>query len=166
MKTSIAFVLAAFLLVACMPTSAAGTEVSASYPTITPEWNAAPSSFPTVTPEWLSATLTPPPYYGYLQFPFLNADAGNFQLQSGATITFTWVDPPPGAVYCEIALYPLDGGPMMMLGRDSDPSDGVTLEWTVAPDLAAELKAFVYYGGDQPVLAFSGLYVYSPSLSQ
>lgn len=153
MKISIALLsLAALVLVACVPTSVVVTAV--------------PTSIPTITPEWTTPTLTPLPYYGYLQFPFLNADAGNFQLQTGATITFTWVDPPPGATHFEIVLYPLDGSAMIPLGKDSDPSDGVTLAWTVPPDLAAELKAFAYYESDQPVLTFFGLYIYSPSTSQ
>lgn len=152
MKTSVALSLAALVLVACAPTSVMVTSV--------------PSSMPTITPEWTTPTLTPLPYYGYLEFPFLNADAGNFQLQTGATLAFKWVDPPPDALSYEIVLYPLDGGDIIPLGKDDDPSDGVTLAWTVPPNLAAELKAFAYYGGGQPVLTFSGLYVYSPSMPQ
>jgi len=167
MKTSIAFLLLIFTLAACAPASA--TALVPPTATLTVELTAeATESSPTAefypaTEAIPSPTLTPIPYYGYLEFPFRNADAGNFQLQTGAVITFTWIDPPLGAEYYEFVLHPFDGSPAIVLGRDTDPSDGVSLEWVVPPGLSAELRAHAYYADGTPARGTFAPAIYSPS---
>ncbi len=82
---------------------------------------------------------------GSIEFPYLSADAGNFQLQTGETITFTWKDAPANAERYDFMLYPLDGGRPIVLGMDTNASDGAAIEWLVVPDLSGELKGLAYY---------------------
>ena len=166
MKSPVAFALMSLILVACAPSPTLATELPASTPALTMEWTAEPTMFFPATEAVPSSTPTLSPFYGYLQFPFINADAGNFQLQTGKTITFTWVEPPPGAQYYKFVLYPLDGSAPIQLGRDTDPTDGVSLEWVVIPNCAAELRASAHYGPDKPVFKTFAPTLYSPSGSQ
>jgi hypothetical protein len=166
MKTSVAFAVMILILVACVPSPSMATALPATTPTATIEWTAEPTIFFPVTEAVPSPTPTPDPYHGHLQFPFIDADAGNFALRTGQTITFIWVEAPPDAKYYEFVLYPLDGSAPIPLGTDNDSSDGVSLEWIVVPDVAAELRASAYYGSDQPVLKAVVPTIYSPSVSQ
>lgn len=166
MKTSIAFAVLGLILAACVPSPATVTALPTVTATEIVKWTAEPTDFYPATEAVPSFTPTPSPYHGHLQFPFINADAGNFQLQTGQTITFTWVEPPLDAQYYEFVLYPLDGSAPIPLGTDSDPSDGISLDWVVVPNLAAELRAFAHYGSDKPVLKTFAPTLYSPSSSQ
>ncbi len=165
MKTSIAFAVLGLILVACAPSPAIATALPTTTPIEIVEWTAEPTDFYPATVAVPSLTSTPSLYFGHLQFPFLNADAGNFQLQTGQMITFTWVEPPPGAQYYEFVLYPLDGSAPIPLGIDGDSTDGVSLEWFVVPNLAAELRVSAHYGPDKPILKTFAPALYSPSSS-
>jgi hypothetical protein len=83
--------------------------------------------------------------YGFIEFPYLHADAGKFQLQTGETITFSWKDAPADAERYDFMLYPLDGSRPIVLGMDTDASDGAAMQWLVVPDLSGELKGLAYY---------------------
>jgi hypothetical protein len=166
MKTVVAFAVLSIILAGCIPSPSISTALPATTPTTTVEQTLEPgASFP-ATDAISSPEPTPSLHYGHLEFPFLNADAGNFQLQTGQTITFTWVEAPPDANYYEFVLYPLDGGAPILLGTDVEPSDGVSLDWVVPPDVAAELRASAYYGPDQPILMPFAPTIYSPSGSE
>ena len=82
---------------------------------------------------------------GFIEFPYLHADAGNFQLQTGETITFTWKDAPADAERYDFMLYPLDGSQPIVLGMDTDAADGAAIQWQVVPDISGELKGLAYY---------------------
>ena len=92
-----------------------------------------------------SPTATEEPFNGVIKFPFLNADAGNFQLQTGETITFTWEGAPAGAERYEFVIYPHDGSQPVILATDTDPSDGVAIQFAVTSGLAAELRGTAYF---------------------
>ena len=83
--------------------------------------------------------------YGFIEFPYLHADAGNFQLQPGETITFSWKDAPADAERYDFMLYPLDGSRPIVLGMDTDASDGAAMQWLVVPNISGELKGLAYY---------------------
>jgi hypothetical protein len=83
--------------------------------------------------------------YGVIEFPYVHADAGNFQLQTGETITFTWKDAPVDAERYDFMLYPLDGTQPIVLGIDTNVSDGAAIEWLVLPNLSGELRGLAYY---------------------
>ena len=83
--------------------------------------------------------------HGVIEYPYLHADAGNFQLETGATITFTWRDAPPSAQRYDFVVEPLDGSLPIVLGIDTSSSDGVSIEWQVVPNLSGDLKGLAYY---------------------
>jgi len=97
------------------------------------------------TPTAISMPDSAETSYGFIEFPYLNADAGNFQLQTGETITFAWKDAPADAERYDFMLYPLDGSQPIVLGMDTNASDGAAIEWLVMPDLSGELKGIAYY---------------------
>ena len=97
------------------------------------------------TPDAISTPDSAETSYGLIEFPYLHADAGNFQLQTGETITFAWKDAPADAEHYDFILYPLDGSRPIVLGMDTNASDGAALEWLVLPDLSGELKGLAYY---------------------
>ena len=82
---------------------------------------------------------------GMIEYPYLHADAGNFQLETGATITFTWRDAPVGAQRYDFVVEPQDGSLPILLGIDSDASDGVAIPWQVVPSISGDLKGLAYY---------------------
>ena len=106
--------------------------------------NLATTSTPAPT-ESLESSGTSETSYGFIEFPYLHADAGNFQLQTGETITFSWKDAPADAERYDFMLYPLDGSRPIVLGMDANASDGAAIEWLVLPDLSGELKGIAYY---------------------
>jgi len=97
------------------------------------------------TPDAISTPDSAETAYGFIEFPYLHADAGNFQLQTGETITFAWKDAPADAERYDFMLYPLDGSRPIVLGMDTNASDGAAIEWLVLPDLSGELKGLAYY---------------------
>jgi len=97
------------------------------------------------TPDAISTPDSAETSYGFIEFPYLHADAGNFQLQTGETITFAWKDAPADAERYDFMLYPLDGSRPIVLGMDTNASDGAAIEWLVLPDLSGELKGLAYY---------------------
>lgn len=128
MKNQLLFSLAVLLLIvsACAPSNLATTFRMTSIP-------------PTEPPG------SPEKIYGVIEFPYLHADAGNFQLQTGETITFTWKDAPENAERYDFMVYPLDGTQPIVLGLDTDSSDGIAIEWLALPNLSGELKGLAYY---------------------
>ena len=42
-------------------------------------------------------------------------------------------------------LYPLDGSQPIVLGIDTNVSDGAAIEWLVLPNLSGELRGLAYY---------------------
>ena len=103
------------------------------------------TTFTPVPTEPLESSGTSETSYGFIEFPYSHADAGNFQLQTGETITFTWKDAPIDAERYDFMLYPLDGSQPIVLGMDMSASDGAAIQWLVLPDLSGELKGLAYY---------------------
>jgi hypothetical protein len=97
------------------------------------------------TPAAISTPDSAETSYGSIEFPYLNADAGNFQLQTGETISFAWKDAPVDAERYDFMLYPLDGSQPIVLGMDTDASDGAAIQWLVVPNISGELKGIAYY---------------------
>ena len=97
------------------------------------------------TPASISTPDSAETTYGFIEFPYLKADAGNFQLQTGETITFAWKDAPADAERYDFMLYPLDGSQPIVLGMDTDASDGAAIQWLVVPNISGELKGIAYY---------------------
>lgn len=123
--TTVIFTSALFALTACAPSIPALPPINTQIPTAAPAIALDASSF--------------------LAFPFISADAGNFALQAGDLITFTWENAPSGADKYEFSLSPLNGDPSILIGTDLDASDGVAVSWMIPEHVAAELHVTAYF---------------------
>ncbi|MBN8621431.1 MAG: LysM peptidoglycan-binding domain-containing protein [Anaerolineae bacterium] len=95
-----------------------------------PRLPSAPAA-PTATPVIIS-TQPAPSQLGWVNVsPFINADAGNFQLMAGATITITWGDVSADVTRADFFQQGESGGPVP-IGSDTNPADGLSITW-VAP---------------------------------
>jgi len=97
------------------------------------------------TPAASSTTVPAEPSYGFIEFSYLHADAGNFQLQTGETIPLTWKDAPAEAERYDFILYPLDESRPIVLGMDMNAADGAAIQLVVPPNISGELKGLAYY---------------------
>lgn len=61
---------------------------------------------------------------------WISADAGNFRLRAGSTVNVTWSDAPGGLASVTFFTSSMRGT-RQDIGVDSNPSDGVTVSWTV-----------------------------------
>lgn len=81
---------------------------------------------------------------GLLDFPSESGDAGNVVVLAGSTIDITWIHSPPGAERYDFVLTSEDGR-SLLLGTDSDPSNGVLIQWFVPENLYATITATAYF---------------------
>jgi murein DD-endopeptidase MepM/ murein hydrolase activator NlpD len=103
-------------------------------------------------PRAVSAQLPPtmPPTTGLQQIgslyisSYIGADAGNYQLLRGDTITLRWDNAPANIVRVAFLLRPPGGRFENLAGDDTNPADGWQIQWTVPGGVNAELGAFAY----------------------
>lgn len=75
---------------------------------------------------------------------WINADAGNYRLRAGTTVNLTWYDAPGGLASVTFFTTSMRGT-RQDIGVDLNPSDGVTVSWTVPYGLNAhQLRADGY----------------------
>lgn len=79
------------------------------------------------------------PTEGYLDMPYLFADAGMVSIEAGATLPVTWEDYPAGA-----ERYAVFANQRVLIGEDSDASDGVQVQWNVPEDFSGSLWGEAY----------------------
>lgn len=82
-------------------------------------------------------TSTPLPQQGHISVPTGVGDAGNYYIYAGNVVTLTWNGAPLGCeqyqfVYTDIS------GIRVLVGADSDSSDGVAIEWKVPEFVGGE----------------------------
>ena len=167
-----------FMLAACQPVASPAPTLSPTEPlsphALAATGTAAPRLLPSMPPspspeptEVSSATSNPAPgptKVGILSFPSVTGDAGNWALQAGAEITIVWEQAPPGAVRYEFTLEPEETGPAVFLGEVLDPSDGVSILWTVPEHLAGNFEATAFFADGGVIHAkWSGM-VYSGTI--
>jgi WD40 repeat protein len=81
-----------------------------------------------------------------LTFPARYADAGNFALQAGVTITLTWHEAPPGADRYDFVVHPHDDEvDTLVIGSDTHPTNDVAIAWTVPENFGGELRAEAHF---------------------
>jgi hypothetical protein len=136
------------------PVAVASPEII--HPAITAEVAARPATVSAAT-----ATAGEP---SFLSFPSVGGDAGNFSLLAGETIPITWEHAPLGADRYEFNLVPIDHSPTVVVGIDTDASDGVAVTWQVTAHVAAELHATAYFPGDRTIDVSFAPTVYSGDL--
>jgi hypothetical protein len=123
-----------------------------------------PSKAPAATSLPASSPTPAPPtegVQGFLKFPYLSADAGNFNLQAGEQITITWVDAPPGANKYRFVVLNLEGKEIQTLTMTQSTEDEVQASWMVPPDFTGTLEGHAHF--DNGYVARSGCctHVYS-----
>jgi hypothetical protein len=112
-------------------------------------------------------SLQPSPYptripaLGELTFPYESADAGNVAILAGTTIDVSWSDAPPGAERYDFFLKLEEASAPLLLGTDRDPSDGVSIEWTVPEHLTATLTAIAYFSDGSMFTSLPSFAIYS-----
>jgi hypothetical protein len=112
-------------------------------------------------------SLQPSPYptripaHGELTFPYEAADAGNVAILAGTTIDVTWSDAPPGAERYDFFLKLEEVSAPLLLGTDRDPSNGVSIEWTVPEHLVATLAAIAYFSDGSMFASLPSFAIYS-----
>jgi hypothetical protein len=106
---------------------------------------------------------TAAPRVGLLSFPSISGDAGNAALIAGDEISIVWEEAPPGAERYEFTFEPEDGGPAVLLGEDLDPSDGVSVRWTVPEHLAGGFDAVAYFADGSTIsVGWSAMSIQEP----
>lgn len=105
-------------------------------------------SSPTAAPP---ATQATPIEGGGIEISSYNyADAGNYLLPLGETITLTWHLAPTDAARIAFLVYPgvyrvdITSADYVVIGEDTNPADGASIEWTVTGDVGGELLAVAY----------------------
>ena len=121
-----------------------------------------PAQSPPVTPITVEATRAI--RIGYITFPYRAADASNFALQAGETITLVWDEAPPGASRYEFIFLPDGPPPLTFIGTDEDASDGATAQWLVPQDLNGSFRATAYYPDGRTVGTWPSGAIYSGKL--
>ena len=117
-----------------------------------------PVSFPTALPATISPTS--PPSIGFVHIPAV-ADAGNFFLFAGTTITLTWDDPPLNAMRYDFLLSAPSTHESTVIGTDVVSTDGVSVQWTVPERVEASLRAAAYYSDGHVIYSYWSGDVYS-----
>ena len=77
---------------------------------------------------------------GVLEVPFICCgDGSDIVIEGGVTLPITWTDFPPDA-----ARYGFFSSDQVLIGEDSDSSDGVQVQWAVPPDFLGALYGEAY----------------------
>jgi len=149
--------------------SAACNEISLpDFPTTT---HSSPTPIPLSTDTAHSAPEDPSPQpslsqnripeLGQLDFPYESADAGNVTILAGTTMVVTWLDAPSGAQRYDFFFTPEEDRTPVLLGTDSDPSDGASIQWLVPEHLSGSLSAIAYFTDGSTVTSLPSFALYS-----
>jgi len=153
LRTIMLWIMVSSIPAACTSTTAIPTPL----PTQT-----VPGQSPLVTP--ISVEATAAVRIGYITFPYWAADAGNFALQAGETITLVWEEAPPGASRYEFIFLPDAPAAFTFIGTDEDASDGATAQWLVPQDLNGSFKGTAYFPDGHTIAAGPSGAIYSGKL--
>jgi LysM repeat protein len=90
----------------------------------------------------------------------VSADAGNFFLLRGETVTLRW-DDAPGSLY-QVTFVLMGASGQNEIGQDTNPSDGISINWTVLPALAGhQIIAYGRYFENAKVVNSYPIYISS-----
>jgi hypothetical protein len=119
----------------------------------------------TSTPE-ITPTLPAPTeaIQGFLEFPYISSDAGNFSLQAGEQITITWVDAPRHANRYEIVLLNQDDGSAETLEMIQNNVGAVEATWRVPAGVSGILEGYAYFNDGNVARSGCCAQVYSNAL--
>jgi hypothetical protein len=92
-----------------------------------------------------------PETQGHLEFPYLSADAGNFNLQAGEEIGITWIDAPIAADTYEIWFISADEVKEVLPIVSNQTTNGVKAVWLVPERVSGRLEGIARYGNEREV---------------
>jgi hypothetical protein len=75
----------------------------------------------------------------------LYGDAGNYDLQAGVLAQVTWPEAPPAADSYQFTLYLLSNNSPLLIGTDTDASDGISVEWLIPENTSGTLQASAHF---------------------
>jgi hypothetical protein len=85
----------------------------------------------------------------------LYGDAGNYDLQAGVLAQVTWPEAPPAADSYSFTLKLHTDKSLLLIGTDTDASDGVSVEWLIPENISGELSVTAYFAGGREVRSFA-----------
>ncbi len=95
---------------------------------------------PTTIPPTLTPTIVSQQIGSISVSPYIVADAGNFALNGGTTITISWVGGPADAIRTDFFQRGFDGS-MGLISTDTNASDGLSTTWVAPVKFQGELTA-------------------------
>jgi hypothetical protein len=98
---------------------------------------------------------------GRLVFPYESADAGNAIVLAGTTIGISWLEGPPGAAQYDFFYTPDGSSIPVLIGSDSDPTDGVSVEWFVPEHLAGTLSGEAHFADAADIASLPSMTIFS-----
>lgn len=123
-----------------------------------------PTHLPTPEPApVIESTPTPPTaaievLTGY-RLPSVSAilygDAGNYDLQAGVLAQVTWPEAPPVADSYTFTLKLHTDKSLLLIGTDTDDSDGVSVEWLIPENISGELSATAHFADGREVRSYA-----------
>ncbi len=93
----------------------------------------------------------------------VSADAGNFFLLRGETITLRWDDAPASIEGIRFILG--TSSSQTEIGQDANPLDGISISWNVPAGLSGQIMASARYAGNTKVVSSYPVYVGSAPAS-
>jgi len=85
----------------------------------------------------------------------LYGDAGNYDLQAGVLAQVSWPDAPPAADSYTFTLKLHTDKSLLLIGTDTDESDGISIEWLIPEDISGELSATAHFAGGLEARSFA-----------
>jgi hypothetical protein len=117
------------------------------------------------SPEYTpSITVQTSSIKGFLEFPFISADAGNFSLQAGERISISWIDAPSDADKYELVLLNSDGVIKQIIPLSDHSGADVQTTWLVPPEQSGILEARAYFPDGHVVRSGCFTHVYTNKL--
>jgi hypothetical protein len=105
-----------------------------------------------------------PETQGYLIFPYVSADAGNFSLQAGEEILITWEDAPMNAAQYEIRFIDNTGSADQTFKESVNSAEGIHAVWHVPERASGQLEGVAVYPDGSIVRAHCCTQIYSGEL--
>ena len=116
---------------------------------------ALPTLLPTPIPAPVTQTTSTVEVIAGYGFPYVSAslygDAGNFEIQAGILAQVTWTDAPPAADYYEFTLRLHTDKSILLIGTDTDDTDGISVDWLIPEHTSGELRASAYFADGREV---------------
>lgn len=85
----------------------------------------------------------------------LYGDAGNYELEAGILAEVTCPEAPAAADSYTFTLELHTDKPLLLIGSDTDDSDGVAVEWLIPEDISGELSATAHFADGSEMRSYA-----------